>query len=155
MKMVSLALWPILSTLTYSAGPEKPMTVGIGAVCEDGKAAVVAADKMVTFGTPMNLQTEPPALKKIIQLTDRALVVFSGGTADGEEIVTGTRPAIAVNPKLPISQIAEALRLSYSKHKQRRVEENILRPLLGADFNQFQTMATQSAASQIMQQVLV
>ncbi len=25
------------------------MTVGIGAVCEDGKSAVVAADKMVTF----------------------------------------------------------------------------------------------------------
>jgi 20S proteasome alpha/beta subunit len=130
------------------------LTVGIGAICEDGRVAVVSADKMVTFGTPMNLQTEPEALKKITQLTDKTLVVFSGNTADGEEITNGARPAIAVNPNLPVSQIAEALRDSYARHKQRRVEENILRPYLGANFQQFQTMATQSPASQIMQQVL-
>jgi len=41
---------------------ENPVTVGIGAICENGRTAVVAADKMVTFGNPMNLQTEPPAL---------------------------------------------------------------------------------------------
>ena len=130
------------------------MTVGIGAICEDGKSAVVAADKMVTFGAPMSLQTEPPTLKKIIELTERTLLVFSGNTSDGEEIVTGTRPSIAVDPKQPVSQIAAAVRESYIKHKQRRVEENILRPLLGADFKKFQEMVAQSAASQLLQQVL-
>lgn len=35
------------------------MTVCIGTICEDGKCAVVAADKMVTFGPPMSLQVEP------------------------------------------------------------------------------------------------
>src|SRR5258707_10184507 len=105
------------------------MTVGIGAICENGKAAVVAADKMVPFGAHMSLQTKPPTLKKIIQLTDRTLLVFSGSTADGEEIVTGTIPRISVDPKQPVSQIAEAVRESYARHKQRRVEENILKPL--------------------------
>jgi ATP-dependent protease HslVU (ClpYQ) peptidase subunit len=130
------------------------VTVGIGAICEDGKAAVVAADKMVTFGAPMNLQAEPPTLKKIIQLTERTLLVFSGSTADGEEIVTGTLPKISVDPKQPVSQIAEAVRGAYEKHKKRRVEENILKPLIGADFSQFQTLISQSPTSQLLQQVL-
>ena len=130
------------------------MTVGIGAICEDGKAAVVAADKMVTFGAPMSLTTEPPSLKKIIQLTDKTLLVFSGSTAEGEEIVTGAIPKISVDPKQPVSNIAGAVRDSYAKHRQKRVEENILKPLLGADFPQFQSMLTQTQTSQLLQQVL-
>lgn len=130
------------------------MTVGIGAVCENGKVAVVAADKMVTFGPPMNLQTEPPTLRKIIEITDRVLMVFSGGTADGEEIVNGARPQIIANPKQPVNQIAEAIKESYAKHKQRRAEETILRPILGVDFKGFQSMVAQSAASQVLQQIL-
>jgi 20S proteasome alpha/beta subunit len=130
------------------------MTVGIGAICENGKSAVVAADKMVTFGPPMNLQTEPPSLRKIIELNERVLLVFSGGTADGEEIVTGARSQIAATPKPSVSQIAEAIKESYARHKQRRIEETILGPWLGADFKQFQTLIAQSAASQLLQQVL-
>ncbi len=130
------------------------MTVGIGAICEDGKAVVVAADKMVTFGAPMNLQTEPPSLRKIIELTDRVLLVFSGGTADGEQIVSGAKPKIPAGANLPVGQVAQAVQESYSQHKQRRVEDTILRPLLGATFQQFQTMVSQSPSSQILQQVL-
>jgi 20S proteasome alpha/beta subunit len=130
------------------------MTVCIGAICEQGKAVVVAADKMVTFGAPMNLQSEPPDLKKIIALTDRVLLLFSGGTGDGEEIVNGTLPKIAAAPKQPVAQIAGAVKESYVTHKQRRAEENILIPLLGATFTQFQTLVAQSAASQLLQQVL-
>lgn len=130
------------------------MTVGIGAICEGGKSAIVAADKMVTFGAPMSLQTEPPTLRKIIQLTDRTVLVFSGGTADGEEIVTATRPFLAVNPKQPVAQIASSVKDSYSNYKFRRIEETILRPLLGANFKEFQELAAKSAASQILTQVL-
>jgi hypothetical protein len=44
---------------------------------------------------------------------------------------------------------------SYSQHKQqRKVEDTILKPLLGATFQQFQTMVAQSPTSQILQQVL-
>lgn len=153
-------MYPILLTdlfLRYiSVGEEgtRPVTVGIGAICENGKAAVVAADKMVTFGAPMNLQTEPAALRKIIELTDTVLLVFSGGTADGEAIVAGARPQIASNPKQPVSQIAEAIKDSFSKHKQRRAEETILKPWLGVDFKEFQSLVAQSASSQVLQQVL-
>lgn len=130
------------------------MTVGIGAICEDGKSAVVAADKMVTFGSPMNLQTEPPALKKIIDLTDRVLLVFSGNTADGEEIINASRPRLTDEIKSSVARIAEIVKESYGRHKQRKAEETILRPLLGADFSQFQKMVAESPASQILAQVL-
>jgi len=130
------------------------MTVGIGAICEDGKVAVVAADKMVTFGAPMSLQTEPPTLKKISQLNDRTLLVFSGSTGDGEEIVTGAMPHITA-AKQSVNQIAEAVKESYVQHKQRRAEETILKPWMGADFKQFQTLIAQSPSSQILQQVLM
>jgi len=130
------------------------MTVAIGAICEGGKAAVVAADKMVTFGAPMNLQTEPPTLKKIIELTDKALLVFSGNTADGEEIVTGTRPKLTDDVKQSVSRIAEAVKESYTAHKMRRIEDTILRPFLGANFQQFQQLVAQSPMSQTLQQIL-
>lgn len=52
------------------------MTVCIGAICEDGNTAVVAADKMVTFGAPMSLQMEPATLKKITQLNSEPAVLL-------------------------------------------------------------------------------
>jgi 20S proteasome alpha/beta subunit len=130
------------------------MTVGIGAICEDGKSAVVAADKMVTFGSPMNLQTEPPTLKKITELTERVLLVFSGNTADGEEIISATRPKLTEEIKSSVARIAEIVKESYAQHKQRRAEETILKPLLGADFARFQTLVAESPASQILAQIL-
>ena len=114
----------------------------------------MAADKMVTFGAPMSLQTEPPTLKKIIQLNDRTLLVFSGSTGDGEEIVSGAIPFITAAQQ-SVGQIAEAVKESYVRHKQRRAEETILKPWLGADFKQFQTLIAQSSSSQILQQVLM
>jgi Proteasome subunit len=88
------------------------VTVGIGAICEDGKTAVVAADKMVTFSSPMNLQTEPPTLKKITELTDRVLLVFSGSTADGEEIISATRPLLT-----------DEIKSSYNVYEAKRASE--------------------------------
>jgi 20S proteasome alpha/beta subunit len=130
------------------------MTVCIGAICEDGKSAVVAADKMVTFGPPMNLQTEPPAFEKIKKLTPTCLVAFSGSVPDGEEIVARSQTRLGAAPKQPVAQIADHVKDAYIELKKKRAEETILRPLLGADFPQFQMMVTQSSSSQILQQVV-
>jgi hypothetical protein len=50
--------------------PERPIT--IDTICEDGKSAVDAADKIVNFG--INDQTEPSALEEITELTERVLL---------------------------------------------------------------------------------
>jgi 20S proteasome alpha/beta subunit len=128
------------------------MTVGIGAVCDNGNATIVSADKMITFGSPMNLQVEPDTFKKIIEINERALLVFSGSTADGEEIIKKAKQHI--NSDSTINEIAEYLKLSYSQHKNKCVEDTILKPMLGADFKQFQNLIKQSSISQILQQIL-
>lgn len=127
------------------------MTVCIGAICEGGGAAVLAADKMVTFGAPMNLQTEPQALRKITQLTDGSVLSFSGSMADGEDLIA--RAGIVAGQD-PIVKIAEAIKGAYTDLKKARVEEMILQPLLGANYVQFQTLVGQSSSSQILQQVV-
>lgn len=127
------------------------MTVCIGAICDDGNAAVVAADKMVTFGPPMMLQTEPPTLKKITSLTTECLLLFSGSVPDGEQVVA-RMPSLP--PKQKIAKLAEMTKIAYAELKKSAVEETILKPLLGVDFAQFQGLVGQSSASQILQQVV-
>lgn len=130
------------------------MTVGIGALCEEGKSAVIAADKMVTFGAPMNLLTEPPALKKITKVNDRCALIFSGSVPDGEEIVAATLSRVAALSKPSIENIAGVVKDGYVNLKRKRVEETILGPMLSADFPKFQTLVAQSPSSQILQQIL-
>jgi 20S proteasome alpha/beta subunit len=63
----------------------RTLTVCIGAICESGHTIVVAADRMMTYGAPMNLQVEM-AVRKIVPLTDTTAVLFSGSVPDGENL---------------------------------------------------------------------
>jgi ATP-dependent protease HslVU (ClpYQ) peptidase subunit len=128
------------------------MTVCIGAICEDGKSAVVAADKMVTFGPPVMLQTEPSAFKKITDVSAQCMILFSGSVPDGEEVLVRSRTSLAAIPKPTIAQIAGVVKNSYASLKKDRAEETILKPMLGVDFAQFQSLISQTASSQILQQ---
>lgn len=130
------------------------MTVCVGALCEGGNAVVVAADKMVTFGAPMSLQMEPPVLKKITQITEECVVLFSGSVPDAEEIIAAAKQQIKGLGKLPTSNVAEAVKNAYTALKAKRVQETILGPLIGADFVKFQSLLVQSASSQMLQQLL-
>ncbi|HEV2341506.1 MAG TPA: hypothetical protein VGS15_06900 [Candidatus Acidoferrales bacterium] len=130
------------------------MTVCIGALCDNGQAAVVAADKMVTFAAPMSLQMEPPVLRKITKINDEAVVLFSGSVADGEEIVSATKQQLKGLTNLPTQNVAEAVKTAYIALKEKRIQETILGPLLGADFPKFQSLLAQSASSQTLQQIL-
>lgn len=129
------------------------MTVCIGALCEKGKAAVVAADEMVTFGQPMNLQTEPPGLRKIIELSASVALLYSGSVPDSEEIVASAKQHIPTANHPSVAGIAEQVRVAYAALKRKRAEETILRPWLGLDFAQFQELIAKSAGSQILGQV--
>lgn len=130
------------------------MTVGVGALCDNGKAAVIAADKMVTFGAPMNLLMEPPTFQKITKVNDRCALIFSGSVPDGEEIVAATLHHAGSLGRSPTEKVATIVKTAYVSLKKKRVEETILGPLLSADFGQFQTLVAQSPSSQILQQVL-
>jgi 20S proteasome alpha/beta subunit len=128
------------------------MTVCIGAICEDGKAAVVAADKMVSFGPPIMLQTDASTFKKITPISEKCAILFSGSVSDGEEVLARSKMSLATIQKPTIVQVAGVVRLAYASLKRDRTEETILRPMLGLDFAQFQALITQAASSQILQQ---
>jgi 20S proteasome alpha/beta subunit len=100
------------------------MTVCIGALCkhDNDQAVVVAADRMVTYGPPMNLQTEP-SLTKILPMTDRCVFLFSGPSFDGEEIARRVRSQIS-GSKHTIRQISDRVLTSYAEFKQKRAEDN-------------------------------
>jgi 20S proteasome alpha/beta subunit len=129
------------------------VTVCIGALCEKGKATVVAADEMVTFGPPMSLQTEPPGLKKLVEIASSVALLYSGSVPDGEEIIASARHDIPAGEHPSVAYIADKVRTAYAQLKRKRVEETILRPWLGVDFPQFQELIAKSAASQILGQI--
>jgi 20S proteasome alpha/beta subunit len=130
------------------------VTVCIGALCDNGQAVVVAADKMVTFAAPMSLQMEPSILKKITKINDENVVLFSGSVPDAEEIVSATKQQLKGLTNLPTQNVAEAVKAAYIALKSKRVQETILGPLLGAEFPRFQTLLAQSPSSQTLQQIL-
>jgi 20S proteasome alpha/beta subunit len=123
-------------------------------MCEEGKAVVVAADKMVTFGAPMNLQMEPSALRKITKINDESVVLFSGSVPDSEEIITATKKQLQGLGQLTTLNVAESVKTSYAALKAKRVQETILGPFIGADFATFRTLLAQSPSSQMLQQIL-
>ena len=129
------------------------MTVCVGAICSGGKAVVVAADRMITFGAPMNVQAEG-AVRKILPLTDSCLLLFSGPGPDGEEVTKNTRARIQSAPHKDVRSIAAIAATTYQEHKRKRVEDTYLRPLLGVDFAGFQTLVAGSASSQVLGQLV-
>lgn len=129
------------------------MTVCIGAICNGGKSVVVAADRMMTYGAPMNLQVEG-AVRKIIPLSDKAVLLFSGTVPDGEEVANKTKAKMQGAQQIDIAAIATHAAVSYQELKRKRIEDTILRPLLGFDFAGFQGLVAQSASSQVLQQIL-
>ena len=100
----------------------------------------------------MNLQVEM-AVRKIAPVTEKAAILFSGSVPDGESVIARTKAKIATSGH-SIQEIILASVTAYQEVKRQRVEDLILRPLLGVDFMGFQTMISQSSASQILQQAL-
>jgi hypothetical protein len=134
-------------------GRESIVTVCIGAICDGGKSIVVAADRMMTYGSPMNLQVEA-AVRKIIPLSNNSVLLFSGSVPDGEAVANGTKALMQGGGNVGLKQITEFAARIYQETKKKRVEDQILRPLMGIDFGQFQQMVTQSASSQVLAQLL-
>jgi 20S proteasome alpha/beta subunit len=128
------------------------MTVGIGSICDNGKALIVAADRMMTFGSPIHLQSEG-SVPKILPLADNSVLLFSGSVPDGTALAHGATAALK-DGTVGIRQLADVAARVYQDLKRRRVEDSILRPLLGVEFAQFQQLVSQSASSQVLGQVL-
>ena len=59
------------------------MTVVIGAICEDGKAAVIAADRSRTYGLPGNITVETELREtKFVHISDALIAGISSAGFD-------------------------------------------------------------------------
>lgn len=112
------------------------MTVCIAAICDGGERIVVAADRMLTFMSPLNLEFETEE-KKIEQLANGIVALSSGATAHATEILRGVKMTIGGNPTPDFQVVAETMKNQYASAKMKKAHETIILHFLGQDFDTF------------------
>jgi 20S proteasome alpha/beta subunit len=111
------------------------MTVCIAATCESGKAIVVAADRMFTYGgLGVEFETDE---KKIEQLTPKCVVMAAGNSAYATEILELARRRLDGMMSPTCEQVAELVREEYAAVRARKAWETIVQPAVGSDFARF------------------
>lgn len=107
------------------------MTVCIAAICENGKATVVAADRM--FTSPLNLEFETEE-QKIENLLPSCVALTAGSSSAATEVLEGTRRSIFNSKEPSVEQVACEVKDQYTVIRSNKIEETIILPTLGADF---------------------
>ncbi|MEM4067400.1 MAG: hypothetical protein QXV17_11145 [Candidatus Micrarchaeaceae archaeon] len=110
------------------------MTVCIAAVCENGEKIVVAADRMYTSPSPVNIEFES-SVSKLEELNDNAVLLGSGNLAVITEIVRKTKEAITAAKAGPKFSIIDQVRKVYEEVRLEKAYEQIVAPMLGKEFS--------------------
>ena len=128
------------------------MTVCIAALCDGGKSSVVAADREITIGLPLNINFDHGE-RKIEQVADAIAVLSSGNALVCAELARRLRTAlIASGAKPELQKAGEALRDLYMRTHLERAESVILRPR-GLTLEEFKLYGAQRLPLQIYQQI--
>jgi hypothetical protein len=112
------------------------MTICIAAVCAEGKNIVVAADRMFTIGPPLNVEFEPP-ISKIEAMGASSCALGAGNSLTVAEILRRTRSRYHNQQNQRIETIANFVREEYSKFRDETIEQQLVKPSLGPDFEVF------------------
>jgi ATP-dependent protease HslVU (ClpYQ) peptidase subunit len=106
------------------------MTVCIAALCDGGKACVVAADKMLVSGGGNFEFKIDGRLEKIRKLSSDSVLMHSGNDADAAEIVELAAPLIAERPSNVRSIVTDAVDRLLNARRDQKVSQ-----LLGKKFD--------------------
>jgi 20S proteasome alpha/beta subunit len=117
------------------------MTVCIGVLCEGGKAAVVAADRLVALEN-QNLHFDGPE-KKIIQIAPR-IALLSAGEWPGSSFASRATKGLPESPT--VEEIAKSLGNEVALLRVERVEREITQKLFGLTLKQFGELAVRQAS---------
>ena len=103
------------------------MTVCIGAICNNGEAAIVASDRMVTgHYPPIEFEHTKP---KIFDLTKSCVVLTAGSALKPIELINRTKQALdEIGKPQTVEQIVETMGSLYQMLRAREAEEVILKP---------------------------
>src|SRR4051794_16567424 len=99
------------------------MTVCLAALCRDGerKIAVVAADRMVTYGNFIEFEHAEP---KMSAVSSHALVMVAGDTLIGTRLARGV--ADQFGGAQAVTDIAQRLAAQYEETRNDLMEQQIL-----------------------------
>jgi ATP-dependent protease HslVU (ClpYQ) peptidase subunit len=101
------------------------MTLGIAAICENGKAAAIAADRMVSTGIA-GLEIEPD-VRKLTRLDATAMVATTGTISDARYALEIFHGLVRQQGEVSATQYAEYLRSACETLRLRRLEILIVR----------------------------
>ncbi len=101
------------------------MTVCIAALADDNKSLVLASDKEVTFGPPINTEVENDT-QKIQKITDKIYVLLAGNSLIAMQLIEDLRRN--KQGATTVKEVAEALRDAYVIARQNTMEEVYLKP---------------------------
>ena len=100
------------------------MTVCIACVCGDGKAVVVASDRMITASyPPVEFEHDVPKLEQV----GKSCVALSAGDALAHvDLIRAARQTLDRLNAPAVQKIVEVIRASYSSERLKVVEQRIL-----------------------------
>jgi len=102
------------------------MTQLIAAICENGSKVITVSDRMVSTGD-MTLAFEHPRIKAI-PVSSKA-IVLTAGTVHEPDLLSQAKEDAKGKEKL--LDIAEVLKEVYQKNREKRIVDEVLRPLAG------------------------
>lgn len=109
------------------------MTVCIGALAENRKKLVLAADKMITANIPIAYQFEKEDVQKIYTLSEKVRVLTAGNALFAFEIVENTKKDISKSaldgkPFTSVEEYAECIRVNYQNFRRKIIVQSVLEP---------------------------
>ena len=112
------------------------MTICIAAICDSNRQVVVAADRMLTFPAPTNLEFETEE-SKIEELARSCVALASGSVACATEVLRNVKRKLEGNQKSEYGGASEILKEEYAALRLQKCFEQVVVPPLGLDFLEF------------------
>jgi len=136
-----------------SGGMLAKMTVCIAALCDSGKSCVVAADREITVGLPLNINFEHGE-RKIEQVAGTVAVLSSGNALVCAELAGRLRNGLIASGEIKpeLQKAGGMLRDIYMQAHLERAESVILRPR-GLTLDEFKLYGAQRLPLAIYQQI--
>lgn len=127
------------------------MTVCIAALSDKSQACVVAADREITVGPPVNIGFEHHE-RKIEPLSKACMALSSGNALVAEEVITRTRRGVAGAAEEDVQHCAATMRDVYMTVQLERAEQVLLRPR-GLTLKEFKETGAQRIPLPLYQQI--
>lgn len=126
---------------------KNPLTIIIGAIFDDGKRVVIAADRMLTHsGLSVEFETEK---RKIEEMGKTCVVMTAGDALILHEILQTAKASIGLSATTQIPQIVEKIKEAFVNERKKRFEEQNLKPR-GLTLENFYGVAQQALNPNIL-----